>query len=182
MKAPYQTGKISFVLPSLLFVWVGVFLQFFGIFDCSYANQPGPEGPGEIRSGRGLNPAPRSGGDPPRAEARGLPRLDDGKLAQESGSFKRAVIAGFEPYPLEALPTHLKSGTQCNWIALLCPDGVIASIYREYLFTSPAEIRLILAHGFVMYSGELRLAGPHHQVTLLAPKAIGPKLLQNFQT
>jgi phosphoenolpyruvate synthase/pyruvate phosphate dikinase len=37
--------------------------------------EPGPEGPGDPRSGRGLDPVPLSGGDPPRAEARGLPRL-----------------------------------------------------------------------------------------------------------
>jgi polar amino acid transport system substrate-binding protein len=43
----------------------------------NFQNQPGPEGPGDPRSGRGLDPVPLSGGDPPRAEARGLPRLDD---------------------------------------------------------------------------------------------------------
>jgi len=89
---------------------------------------------------------------------------------------------GFKSHALKDLPLHLSQGTtQPQWIALLCPDGVIAPVYADYLRSSPQEIRLILAHGYVVYANELNLAGPHHRVTLLAPKAIGPKLLQNFQ-
>jgi ketol-acid reductoisomerase len=97
---------------------------------------------------------------------------------------RSALIAeklGFKTFRLTDLPSHLVSGTEPHWVAMLCPDGIIAPVYRDFLQSSPAQIRLILAHGYVVYAQELNLAGPHHRATLLAPKAIGPKLLQNFQ-
>ncbi|MEO5971350.1 MAG: hypothetical protein ABIQ95_15600 [Bdellovibrionia bacterium] len=98
-----------------------------------------------------------------------------------SRSFDSAKKLGFEPHLLKDLPLHLSESEGPHWIAMLCPDGVIAPVYRDYLRSSPSEIRLILAHGYVVYANELNLAGAHHQVTLLAPKAIGPKLLEHFQ-
>jgi ketol-acid reductoisomerase len=96
-------------------------------------------------------------------------------------SYDAAKKLGFEPYLLKDLTLHLNTGQGPQWIAMLCPDGVIAPVYRDFLQSSPSQIRLILAHGYVVYANELNLAGPHHRVALLAPKAIGPKLLQNFQ-
>lgn len=98
-----------------------------------------------------------------------------------SKSYEAAEKLGFKPHPLKDLPLHLSPGEKPHWVAMLCPDGVIAPVYRDFLQSSPADIRLILAHGYVVYANELNLAGPHHRVTLLAPKAIGPKLLENFQ-
>jgi ketol-acid reductoisomerase len=43
-----------------------------------------------------------------------------------------------------------------------------------------SQVRLILAHGYAVYSGELKCRAPEHKAVLLAPKAIGPKLLQYF--
>jgi ketol-acid reductoisomerase len=64
---------------------------------------------------------------------------------------------------------------------MLCPDPMVSAIYGDLISTSAAQVNLVLAHGYAVYSGELRLSGPHHQALLLAPNAIGPKLLQNFR-
>ncbi len=95
-------------------------------------------------------------------------------------SFEKAIESGFSPRSIEFLTEELAQTTEIQWIAMLCPDPMISTIYRDYLINSPASIRLILAHGYAVYSGELKLKGPHHRALLLAPKAIGPKLRQNF--
>src|SRR5262249_29103410 len=68
-----------------------------------------------------------------------------------------------------------------HWVAMLCPDPLIGSLYREFMAQSSAEIRLILAHGYAIYSNDLIFHQSRHKAVLLTPKAIGPKLHQNFQ-
>ncbi len=102
-------------------------------------------------------------------------------LDRQGKSFDRACALGFEPLSLSELPQSISSNSATHWVAMLCPDSLIASIYEEWISHSSAEIRLILAHGYSVYSDELQLKSPRHQATLLAPKAIGPKLLQGFR-
>lgn len=105
----------------------------------------------------------------------------------------RAAELGFQPHLLSELPGELlqeaqkgAENTQVSetfkpvWVALLCPDSEIPHVYDELLRTYPYPLRILLAHGYALYSQQLRLDSPLHQAFLLAPKAIGPKLLQNF--
>ncbi len=103
-------------------------------------------------------------------------------LAREGKSFQKAQSLGFNPQSMQELLRSIESPNHApHWIALLCPDSEVAPIYREWIASSPAEVRLILAHGYAVYARELQMQKPQHQITLLAPKAIGPKLLQNFK-
>lgn len=107
-------------------------------------------------------------------------------LSRKGGSFQRATELGFQPAMIQQLRAEIEKdiGTSSStaWVAMLCPDTVVAPVYQEVLAELNIELRLILAHGFPIYSGELKLLKAQHQATLLAPKAIGPKLLQSFQT
>jgi len=103
-------------------------------------------------------------------------------LSRKGKSFDRATELGFSPFLLDELPLQIVDKTVSHWIAMLCPDMAIPGIYGDFIASSPAPVRLILAHGYVIYSGDLKLTQPLHQAALLAPKAIGPKLLQNFQS
>jgi ketol-acid reductoisomerase len=97
-----------------------------------------------------------------------------------SGSYQKAKSENFETRLLDELPKQILQTDRTHWIAMLCPDSSIVPIYQQWIATSPAKVRLILAHGYAIYSGELQFDKPFHQATLLAPKAIGPKLLENF--
>jgi ketol-acid reductoisomerase len=101
-------------------------------------------------------------------------------LARKSKSFDQAAELGFSPLLLAYLPQQVADTSTPHWIGMLCPDDATPMIYGDILANCPAPIRLVLAHGYVVYSGDLKLNSPLHQVTLLAPKAIGPKLRQNF--
>lgn len=94
-------------------------------------------------------------------------------LPRDSSSFQKASSLSFQPKPIADLAPFLKSSS--SLVALLCPDSQIAQIYQEYLSKVQNPLTLILAHGYVMYAGELK-PRPGHEVALLAPKAIGPKL------
>lgn len=59
---------------------------------------------------------------------------------------------------------------------MLCPDTEVGPIYRDFLAPLESELTLVLAHGYAVYAGELQLARLGHEVALLAPKAIGPKI------
>lgn len=99
-------------------------------------------------------------------------------------SFERATAAGFEPISLNELPKALVNAPQADshLVAMLCPDDVIAPLYREYIAASSHAVTLILAHGYAVFSGELMRLAKYHDVALLAPKAIGPKLLAAFNS
>jgi ketol-acid reductoisomerase len=110
-------------------------------------------------------------------------------LARKSKSYEKALALGFTPLLLSNLLDDLKaiqnslstdSSPQPLWIALLCPDSEIPRVYQDFLRDSPCPLRILLAHGYAIYSNELELNAPLHQAFLLAPKAIGPKLLQSF--
>lgn len=97
-------------------------------------------------------------------------------------SFERASLAGFRPRLVGELTAALSAPVEgSHLVAMLCPDDVIAPLYREYIAHAAAPVTLVLAHGYAVYSGELSKMAPTHQAALLAPKAIGPKLLANFQ-
>lgn len=102
-------------------------------------------------------------------------------LSRSAASFHRAKDLGFEPKLLTELPLDLQEGHQEKWIAMLCPDSEIAPLYSEFLAPLQKDLRLILAHGFSIYTGDLKLASAQHQAALLAPKAIGPKIWENFE-
>lgn len=103
-------------------------------------------------------------------------------LGRKGPSYSKALELGFLPQLLSELPGDLLKTSPASpaWIALLCPDTEIPKIYTEFIESSPVPLRLILAHGYAVYAQELKVRTPLHQVFLLAPKSIGPKLLQNF--
>jgi ketol-acid reductoisomerase len=108
---------------------------------------------------------------------------------QKSRSYEAACALGFSTQLITELPKSLQNHSKnfapsetTHWIAALCPDSAIPKVYDEWIAPCPDSVRLILAHGYAIYSSELKLKSPKHQATLLAPKAIGPKLLQNFQS
>ena len=108
-------------------------------------------------------------------------------LGRREYSFKKAQELEFATHLLAELPLHLnqlnndEENTEPAWIAMLCPDTEIAPIYMEYLAPVERKLRLILAHGFSVFTGELTFQKSQHQASLLAPKAIGPKILENFE-
>jgi ketol-acid reductoisomerase len=103
-------------------------------------------------------------------------------LHRKEGRFQAARALGFETFLVDELPSHLTAqGTTPQWLALLCPDASIGPLYDQYLAPLNQDLRLILAHGFAIYSHQLRIQNPRHAVCLLAPKAIGPKILEQFR-
>jgi ketol-acid reductoisomerase len=102
-------------------------------------------------------------------------------VSRHGNSYQNAIEHGFQPALIQELPAQLSDKTQTHWVAMLCPDTSIPAIYGDFIASSPSNVRLILAHGYAIYSDELKFKNPDHRAILLAPKAIGPKLLQNFQ-
>lgn len=103
-------------------------------------------------------------------------------LPIQSPSFQKAIEAGFNPHPIEHLYTLKSDLSETHWIAMLCPDPLIAPLYRDFIANFSGNVRLILAHGYAIYSGDLKMRTPLHRPLLLAPKAIGPKLLENYKS
>ena len=99
----------------------------------------------------------------------------------EGRSYEKAVSLGYAPRLVQDLPSLLAK-TPENLVAMLCPDHLIAPLYREYLAAAKTPVTLVLAHGYAVYAGELSTLSPGHHVALLAPKAIGPKLLAAHQS
>ncbi len=101
----------------------------------------------------------------------------------QSESWKRAQEAGFKPRLMAELPKLVTevSRQSAAVIAAMVPDHLIGGIYRDFLAPLEAPLTLVLAHGYAVYAGELRPAQSGHELALLAPKAIGPKLLAEFQ-
>lgn len=99
-------------------------------------------------------------------------------------SFERATSAGFAPLHINDLPKALVTAPQddSHLVAMLCPDDVIAPLYRDYIASSSQAVTLVLAHGYAVFSGDLKRLAKYHEVALLAPKAIGPKLLAAFRS
>src|SRR5689334_9226433 len=95
-------------------------------------------------------------------------------LSKKGPSFQRAIDAGFQPLLLQDLPPQISDRSKKHWVALLTPDSAIPAIYGDFIAPVSSQVRLILAHGYAIYSGELKLRHPEHQATLFAPKAIGP--------
>lgn len=99
----------------------------------------------------------------------------------ESASFERAARLGFEPKLISDLPLLLKAdAAESALVAMLTPDHVIGPIYGDMIARVERPLTLVLAHGYAVYANELRPARPGHEIALLAPKAIGPKLRQFF--
>jgi len=103
-------------------------------------------------------------------------------LAREGKGFQSAKGHAFEPQLLTQLTQNLRStATEKNLIALLCPDLEIGKVYQELLAPlTDISMGLIIAHGYAVYSKELRTTSEKHVPLLLAPKAIGPKLFEAF--
>ena len=115
-------------------------------------------------------------------------------LREAGKSFALAKQSGFNPRSLSELSGALESaapnGTAASGaemkvgaqiIALLCPDEEISKIYDEHLAKIDAPLIIVIAHGFAVASGALKMRDDLHQVVLLAPKAIGPKLIQKYK-
>ncbi|MEW6056078.1 MAG: hypothetical protein AB1540_05635 [Bdellovibrionota bacterium] len=100
---------------------------------------------------------------------------------RKSPSFGRAVAKGFSSRLLADLPHALAATTTLQAVAFLCPDHKIGMIYQEVLARLDQKLLLILAHGYAVYSNELTVKNPQHELALLAPKAVGPRLLGEFQ-
>ena len=105
-------------------------------------------------------------------------------LSRKEKSYWNSIQMGFKTSLLHELPgelSHSENSGDPHLIAMLCPDSEVAKVYSEYLANLSVSLRLILAHGFAMYSQDLKLMQPNHSCLLLAPKAIGPKLQQHFE-
>jgi ketol-acid reductoisomerase len=99
-------------------------------------------------------------------------------LSRKGLSFEKAQKEKIPVFSLETIGEHLR-GQGPTLIACLCPDSETGPIYEKYLRPlSEESILLVLAHGFAVYSGSLdrEKMELRHEVSLLAPKAIGPKL------
>jgi len=99
-------------------------------------------------------------------------------LHRQGPSFERAQAQGHNPHHLTDLTQDLAK-TPDPLIAMLCPDAEIGRIYRETVFPVSQPATIVLAHGFAVYAGQLRDLAPGHEVALLAPKAIGPKIRES---
>lgn len=101
---------------------------------------------------------------------------------REGRSFEKAYALGYAPRLMPELPLELAKNPQNPaLIAMLCPDHLIAPLYAEYIAQAKTPLTLVLAHGYAVYAGELTTLSSGHNVALLAPKAIGPKLLAAHQ-
>lgn len=98
-------------------------------------------------------------------------------LHREGSTFTRAQELGFEPQILTS-STFVES--RPHWVIMACPDQVIGEVYRTFLSSIQAPLRLVLIHGYSIYSNDLQFSHVDHSAALLAPKAIGPKLLENY--
>lgn len=97
---------------------------------------------------------------------------------REGTSFERATTSGFRPQSIQELPDRLeRKAGEAALIAMLCTDERIGPLYREFIAPVHAPVTLVLAHGYAVYAEDLVRLAPGHEVALLAPKAIGPKLL-----
>lgn len=115
-------------------------------------------------------------------------------VSQYQGTtYKKALQADFNPKLITELPEQLLQASEdekeiplpkktSHWIAFLCPDAAIGGIYRDHLSHLQLPLRMVLAHGFCVYTKDLQPARPEHQPVLLAPKAIGPQLSHHFFT
>jgi ketol-acid reductoisomerase len=81
------------------------------------------------------------------------------------------------------LRKHLESErVQRQVVIFLCPDQTIGSLYREFLAPLQQPLSIVLAHGFAVQSGALASAPSEHELNLLAPKVIGPKLAEGIRS
>jgi ketol-acid reductoisomerase len=101
----------------------------------------------------------------------------------ESPSFQAALELGFEPALLMDLRARLekREPSHAALVAMLCPDSSIGVIYDDVLAPLETGLTVILAHGYAVYAGDLKSHKPQHEIALLAPKAIGPKIWSLFQ-
>lgn len=106
-------------------------------------------------------------------------------LAQKdsSKSWQRALELGFNPLLVTSLPLGLERDTsEMAMVAMLTPDQLIGPVYRDFIARARRPLTLILAHGYAVYSGDLKPSYEgDHEAALFAPKAIGPKLRSEFQ-
>jgi ketol-acid reductoisomerase len=104
----------------------------------------------------------------------------------EGPSFEAATEQALQPRLLRDLGASLTKAYAANpteppLVALLLPDSIIGSIYREFLASLEIPLTLVLAHGYAVYAQDLQPARAEHAVTLFAPKAIGPKIWSHYQ-
>jgi len=88
----------------------------------------------------------------------------------------QALAARADGFRVESLEKVSDGSKDLSFVAFLCPDHVISEVYNRYFRNSSCAKRFVIAHGFAVHSGALKVA-PGHRVALLAPKAIGPQLL-----
>lgn len=103
-------------------------------------------------------------------------------LPQHSATFENARELGFEPRLLnefQTVATAEKSDAPIL-VAALTPDHLIGRLYEEVISSVARPLTLVIAHGYTVYADDLKLARAEHEVALLAPKAIGPKLLSAY--
>ncbi len=100
-------------------------------------------------------------------------------LSRFDGTSAQQARAHFFPvFSNTALGQQVSTEAQ-PLIAMLCPDSAIAPVYEECIAALNVPLTLVLAHGFSVYSQQLKTQS-HHSVALLAPKAIGPKLREAY--
>ncbi len=103
-----------------------------------------------------------------------------GKAWAESFKARDWDVEVFQRSRLPKLREHLiarsKQSDAAIAIGLLIPDHLIGPVYTEYLADLDLPLDLVVAHGYCVACGTLKLQSPKHRAVLFAPKAIGPKL------
>lgn len=98
----------------------------------------------------------------------------------EGPSHERATQLGFKPRLTRELPATLSKASH-SYVAMMCPDHLIGALYREFLAPVKTPVTLVLATGYAAYAGDLSRLVPGHAIAMIGPKAIGPKLRENFK-
>lgn len=99
-------------------------------------------------------------------------------------SFDRARALGFEPNRVQDVALALSNDSAPHaLVAMLLPDTQIGPVYRDCIAARlpTRPLTLVLAHGYAVYARDLAHLPEAHELALLAPKAIGPKLRSTFK-
>jgi ketol-acid reductoisomerase len=76
---------------------------------------------------------------------------------------------------------RLKSDTDLpHLVAMTSSDPAIGELYDTYLSARKEPLEIVVLHGMAVHTRQLKIARAH-TVSLLAPKAIGPKLRSEYE-
>ncbi len=104
-------------------------------------------------------------------------RLGASRLAAEE--LARIAKAG-EAFSIRDIDRLKTDADLPRLVAMTTPDPAIGEIYQSYLSGRKEPLELVVLHGMAVHTGQLKVSRGHH-VSMLAPKAIGPKLRSEYE-